>query len=279
VDEAPFEMALRRCYEIGIESDARWMMTLDADVLLQENAVSELLAEAESLPGHYFDIEGLLFDKLTGGYRYVGHRMYRAKYLEAALPQIPQPREVIRPEYTTLLRMAALGYPFTGVPRVFGIHDYEQSFADVYRKAFVHANKHPKRVPDFIQRWKQAAVADDDFRVAIRGLYDGLMFTGTTAIDKRDFTEKAAVALQDLALTEKPRLAPGAGFDLVQSVLAAAGPVPEDKSAIPPGTKKLSRWQGLKLKYTDLGAARFLVYSVGALFSRVGERLKQNARL
>src|SRR5690606_39569755 len=35
VDERPFEKALRRTYELGIEHAARWTMTLDADVLLR----------------------------------------------------------------------------------------------------------------------------------------------------------------------------------------------------------------------------------------------------
>ena len=32
VQEVPFEEALRKCYEIGIASNKKWMVTVDADV-------------------------------------------------------------------------------------------------------------------------------------------------------------------------------------------------------------------------------------------------------
>ena len=61
VNETPFEAALRRTYEIGLQRSAKWTMTLDADVLLREGAVAELMAEAERLPRHFVQIEGLVY--------------------------------------------------------------------------------------------------------------------------------------------------------------------------------------------------------------------------
>ena len=81
----PLELTLRRCYEVGINSGVPWMMTLDADVLLREGAVADFLTAAEALPPEYFQLEGLLHDKLSGLCRNVGHRMYRTQYLDIAL--------------------------------------------------------------------------------------------------------------------------------------------------------------------------------------------------
>jgi hypothetical protein len=276
VSEQPFEATLRRCYEIGIASGAKWMMTLDADVLLRENAIQDFLTEAGKLPENYFQIEGLLHDKLTGLYRKVGHRMYRTKYLEKALECLPQPRETIRPEYTALLRMEQLGYLSLEIGTVFGIHDYEQYLNDIYRKAFVHAQKHPEWIPRFIEQWKEKADEDDDCRIALRGLYDGLMFTGKATIDKRDFIDNAKIALQNLNLSEKDQLTPGkADLNLVNSILLAVGIVPADRLPGQRVTNQLSRTQRMKEKYTQLGLTRFFIYSLGVVLSRVGELLKR----
>ena len=105
VSEQPFEATLRHCYQIGIDSGAEWMMTLDSDVLLREEAIKNLLSEAERLPPQYLQLEGLLFDKLTGIYRNVGHRIYRTKYLDKALECIPPERSEIRPEDATLKKI------------------------------------------------------------------------------------------------------------------------------------------------------------------------------
>jgi hypothetical protein len=170
VSEQPFELTLRRCYQIGIDSEAEWMMTLDADVLLREGAIEAFLSEAERLPPHYLQLEGLMFDKLSGIYRNVGHRMYRTQYLKTALQYIPANRTEIRPEDATLKKMGAIGFPSLIIPTVFGVHDYEQYYGDIYRKAFVHANKHSDKLTLFIERWKAHSPHDRDYLIAIRGL-------------------------------------------------------------------------------------------------------------
>ncbi len=112
VKEVPFESALRKTYEIGIDSGDEWLMTLDADVFLRQGAVCKLLSQAKGLPGHYFQIEGLVHDKLTGMYREAGHRMYRTKYLKTALQHIPANNTEIRPEYATPSKNGIIGFSF-----------------------------------------------------------------------------------------------------------------------------------------------------------------------
>jgi len=271
VSEQPFEATLRRCYNIGIESNAKWMMTLDADVLLRENAIHDFLKEAENIPENYFQVEGLLHDKLMGLYRKVGHRMYRIKYLEKALECLPQPRETIRPEYTTLLRMEELGYLSLEIGTIFGIHDYEQYLCDIYRKAFVHAQKHPEWIARFIALWKADAYHDQDYRIALRGLYDGLMDTGRASIDKRDFINKAKIAIEELNLKEKDPQ--GKDISIVAEILAENKPEDLQPVKLAKETKKTTILQAAQSKYQKLGAIRFIAYSIGAIFTKIGNRI------
>src|SRR5262249_84141 len=161
--------------EVAIQRGARWTMTLDADVLLREGAVEHLVAEAEAMPDNFLQIEGRIHDKLTGLYRHAGHRIYRTNYLERALQEIPPVGTEMRPEYATVQRMEELGFPSQQIGLIVGIHDYEQYFRDIYRKAFVHANKHACLLEELVTRWKRLALQDSDFRIALRALYDGLL--------------------------------------------------------------------------------------------------------
>ncbi|MBH8566032.1 hypothetical protein I8748_28375 [Nostoc sp. CENA67] len=268
VSEQPFEAALRCCYQIGIDSGVKWMMTLDADVLLREGAVEAFLSEAERLPPYYLQMEGLVFDKFMGIYRKAGHRMYRTQYLSKALQCIPPERVEIRPEYATLQKMEALGFPSMEIQTVFGIHDYEQYYVDIYRKAFVHANKHSEWITHLIERWKAQASHDFDYLIALRGLYDGLMSLTQACIDRRDYIEGAHRALEELGIREKT--APTVeqiDFLLVKSILNQVGPIPLD-------TSKITPVQRLKNQYQRLGLFRLIPYLFGAILSRAGEQLK-----
>lgn len=277
VREFPFEAALRRCYEIGIESGATWMMTLDADVLLREGAIQDFLTQAEALPEEYFQLEGLLHDKLAGQYRKVGHRMYRTQYLQKALDSIPAPREAIRPERTTLRRMEQLGYPSKEIKVVFGIHDYEQFYADIYRKAFVHAKKHPDRFRDFIERWSRQMAGDPDFKVALKGLCDGLTFNHSVAIDKREFKHKSEAALEDLGLIEKEKIIeikqciPLIRSKLIDLCPQSHQPISGDD------IQKTEKTQKLRHIYCQLGLGKTFLYLTGAGIIRMGNLLKDYA--
>lgn len=203
VQEVPFEKALRTCYEIGIESQKKWMVTVDADVLLAEKAIETLICNIEMLPECYFQLEGRIFDKITGLYRQAGHRIYRTEWLPFALEHIPIEGKEVRPEFATLQKMGQLGFPSRRIPDVLGVHDFEQCYADLYRKSFVHAIKHPHWVNDLINRCSVYLHGDLDFLVILKGLCDGMVSDGQVSIDKRKFEALGNIALEDLGLQEK----------------------------------------------------------------------------
>lgn len=274
VNERPFEVALRRCYQIGLESNAKWMITLDADVLLRENAIAGLLSEAEAMPTDHFQIEGMVLDKLTHRFRWAGYRCYRVKYLQAALSLLPADRAEIRPESTTLEKMMVQGYPFLRSNQVYGIHDFEQNYRDVYRKTYVHADKHQIWLPEILATWKRLAREDADFRIALRGAYDGLLATESPRIDTRDYSEPAERAMTDLGLTEKNELlGECCGFPKVEALI--------NKAVNSPGVPRLgtysTRSQRLSDRYQRLGPWRIGPYLIGALLCDVGNIFKRMA--
>jgi len=272
VDERPFERALKRSYEIGIQRSAKWTMTLDADVLLRKTAVSALVAEAEKLPEQYLQIEGRIHDKLTGLYRPAGHRIYRTQYLERCLKEIPAEGAEIRPEYVTLQRMERLGFPSKRIGLISGIHDYEQFYRDVYRKAYVHANKHQVWLAEMVTRWKRLTNEDNDFQFALRGLYDGLMALESPKINPKDYADSAAAILRHCQRAEKAELeTESVDFTFVENVLNNAGTPP------PVDVKENTNGRRLMSHYAHLGPLRMIAFLAGVALSRTGELTKRLA--
>jgi len=275
VSRIPFEDTLRACYCEGALSNARWMITVDSDVLLAQDAIHKLLNLAQMMPDNCFQGEARLVDKLSGITRNVGHRIYRTKYLSAAIKLIPPAGEEIRPEYFTIQRMAELGNPSIQFNDVIGIHDYEQFYGDIYRKAFVHAQKHPEWLSRFVNRWRGHMVDDGDYLVALRGLYDGLMHTGQARIDKNFFSSLALNALKDLRLEEKDTFAYSA--DDVQHKISSIikeynqlAPLRQSPPTPPSRSKRILE------RAKEMGLARFLLYGMGYSLRRLGDRIEQS---
>lgn len=274
VNERPFEATLRRCYEIGMESGAEWMVTIDADVLLKKDAISGLLKEAESMPENHFQIEGMVLDKLTRRFRWAGYRAYRVKHLQIAWNLLPADRAEIRPESSTLDRMAARGYPYLRSRVIYGIHDYEQSLCDIYRKAYVHANKHPQWLPELLVTWKGLAKEDTDFRVVLSGAFDGLLALEEPRIDTRDFAGRAEATLRKLELPEKDALtSEEVAFQTIDELIDNAIKSPEITEVVLNTTN--SSW--LATKFIGLGPIRTISYLAGTLFRNIGKFIKRQA--
>lgn len=266
VREQPFEEALRACYRIGMESQAEWMLTVDADVLPRRGAVDALLAEARRLPSTVAQVEGLVHDRLFGGLRKAGHRIYRTASLPCALQAVPADGTTIRPEFATLQALAASGQRSHECAVVFGLHAYEQFFADLYRTAFVHAQKHAHWMVDVVPRWRENAHIDAELKVALRGFCDGLQSVDAARIDKRMYTESAARALEDLGLSERADLSIDDeqldGFDRMQPSLL---------------TGAASTRERLASNYRRLGLVRVIPHLTGGVLLAIGHRLRRLA--
>jgi len=280
VAERPFEAALRRCYAIGAQCGKKWMVTLDADVLLAADALPKLLAGAEELPEHYCQLSGRIHDRITGLYRQAGHRVYRTSMLAEAARLVPPDGEQIRPEFHVITRLAERGLASRSIGEVVGLHDYEQSYADLYRKAYVHARKHQALLPELIRRCHDNLPDPDDL-VILRGLWDGMASQEAVGIDTRLFSAGAAAALEALHLEEKPAIADldvfVAGFQRrFEAALAAEPPTPFEVYDYPPPAPAVRRegWTGqIVERFASHGPLRGGIAVLGAVLKRIGGTL------
>ncbi len=224
VQEVPFEQALRKTYTLAIERNARWTVTVDADVLLRHDAVARLVNAAEQAAENVVMLEGLIYDKILGKCRQAGHRIYRTSLLPRALELVPVDGTQIRPEFHVLQQLEAEDWVSARMPDVLGVHDFEQYYCDLYRKSFVHGQKHLAWLPALIERCRHECVHDSDFRAILLGLSDGIASMDSAKIDVSAYRRDAQFLQQRLQLTEKPPLAADDIDDaFVETVLATAG--------------------------------------------------------
>jgi hypothetical protein len=184
IEEIPFSKAVRRTFEIGLSNNLSWTVAVDADILLADQALSQALSLATQADENIFRFNGRVVDNFFGGMRFICPHIYRTSLLELALANIPD-ESSIRPENAVVDMMAKqFGHPWATLDCMLGVHDYEQYYRDIFRKAFVHANKFDDAMTyRFLHNWSHQAVTDDDFKVALMGLCIGLAYKGEIEID------------------------------------------------------------------------------------------------
>ena len=188
----PFSDTLRRAFERGIGEGRPYTVMVDADVLPYMHLVPTLMEAAEADTGDWFQKHALIFCKLFGR-RGAGNRIYRTALLPRALDLIDRYRLDERPETAIIRDMATQGHGRAEIPRVVGLHGWEQSYRDLYRVAYVHAVKSRDRIEKFLPKWGKAALrGDHDYIVALKGAADGARHVGPITIDAGSFSWGAA---------------------------------------------------------------------------------------
>lgn len=203
IHETPFSKAMEVSYRIGLEEGRAWTWCLDADVLLYEKAVDEMMSAARQAPEQVFGLSGKLLDKLFGGWRAVGNHLFRTSSLEQMIAHIAEyDTEGIRPETDAKQKLKAVGLEWIKVDNRLGLHDYEQRYTDIARKSYVHARKHLEHAGTFLKHWSEMSIHDPDFRAALIGFSKGLIHYGDLKIDADQFDD-LFVEVTDL-LGKKP---------------------------------------------------------------------------
>jgi hypothetical protein len=213
VREVPFSASLRKSYQIGIEENKKWTFCVDADVLLRNRAIENLLEFAEPFDESVCEIQGLVLDKFFSGPRQAGNRLYRTSHLSKVIKHIPEEGVSIRPETYTLQQMSKKGYSHVVIPYILGIHDDKQFNYDIYRKAFVQAVKHLGMADLLITHWKKNIDKDSDYQVALKAFSDSLLNTDPLYInskqnlyremfEKAGFDEKSKLDIDSYSLND-----------------------------------------------------------------------------
>jgi hypothetical protein len=227
-----------------------------------------MVAFGTSLPDDVFMVQPWSLDKLGGGYRRAGPRLYRAALLMEAIQLIPQDGQQLRPESWVLGEMARRGHRSATFDYAVGLHDYEQYYRDVYRKSYVHGVKHLDWAAKLIHEWKRRSAEDLDYWVALHGFWAGLMSRGGVRLDVEAFPRSIETLLAEVQATEKsPLRNDEIGPAYVESRLNEAGRLPHRRTRV----------EKLREARDRLGWGRMAPWFIGKGLSRLGTALQDFA--
>lgn len=156
----PLAAAVRYGFRLAVEADFRWLVTCDADVLIDADCARRIAWMKAELPTECWQGIGMVDDKLIGRPRLGGLRLHRVAALAQKIPEIRD--DAIRPEAD----LCVADPRWRRFPCVLGRHDFEQFYSDLHRKGAQHRRKHPKWLP-YAARWKTSS--DMDLRAAWLG--------------------------------------------------------------------------------------------------------------
>lgn len=216
ISAGPFPDTLARALEVAAESDARWTIMLDGDVLVLPGSIRRLIDLADRYPNNHFVISASVLDKFFGTVRPGGIRAYRTRLIPKALAD-RRWADRIRPETALMMGMAERGNPSHSTCLLAGIHDFEQYYTDVFRTAVVQGVKFRSRIPRLIARWERCAKTDADFLVAIAGARHGLSLDDVR-LDAALFRASSDETLDRLGLREKTPLPVGTPADVCENL-------------------------------------------------------------
>lgn len=176
IHEKPFWKAVQRTFEIGIEQGRKWTLAVDADVLLKEGALTEMIARASSYGNSLYVYQGHVMDFIFGRIRPGGPHLYQSEYFHLLSFEDEALKNSLRPESDTYKILAKKGKMMIQDSLIFGIHDYFQYQKDLYRKAFFHAKKHRNHslVGEFILTWSDQISKNEDYLLLREAFLKGL---------------------------------------------------------------------------------------------------------
>jgi len=287
--EKPFSNALERMFQIGIECNLPWTIAVDADLLVSENGISSIIAIAENRHDNFFEINAQMLDKFFGGPKDGGLHLFRTSLLDLAITQIPAEGFSMRPESFVIDRMQSLGYPQIKDDIVLVMHDYEQYYRDIYRKAFFHGKKHIRFFHNsLLPFWERLSKVDPDYRVAIWGFRASQAFDSKINADVSIFGEEVQILLHASGIEEKEDLIPdNYSTSSILNIISKYKPPPEylkfldtltikKKPATETSVMSLinDHWRyHLRNGLNEVGFLRFIPWLAGKTLAKMGRKI------
>jgi hypothetical protein len=200
INARPFSESIKQTYLTAIKYDQKWIPVIDADVLLSPDTIRQAVRELENRTPQTFCLDGKTDDKIMMKPRRAGIHIYQRSLLEQALQYLDPAH--IKPESQIRRMMVNDGYPTYTGKIVFGKHDFEQYYCDLWRKAVVQTRKIAGMLKGRPAKWRQMAKVDKDYLVIYNAHVYGLKYEGDMIIDKEmDFD--AEENIKKIGLTEK----------------------------------------------------------------------------
>ena len=204
----PFGAAIMETYLKALEINAKYTTVIDADVLIYDNVIAPAIKELEKRDKKIFCLDGKTNDKVMMCPRRAGIHIYKTDLLSIALDFIDF--DALKPESNVRNEMAEIGYPtWSGKSLIFGDHDFEQYYNDLWRKSVCQAWKLERMINNrkIKNIWKEKSKHDNDFKVILAGNQWAVKNTKPEEIiiDKRkNFKSNENIKL--IGLTEKEEM-------------------------------------------------------------------------
>jgi hypothetical protein len=227
-----FPTTLRRCFELAVELDREWTVTVDGDVLLLPGSGRSILDLGRRLPPRVAHAWFLVQDLVTGEARSAGVRLYRTSTMAAALQRGDWGGRT-RPETELLRSLPDIEHRDPSV--LVGLHDHEQFYRDLVRTAFVMIRKKPAQRERLLALWKTHS-KDPDFAALVAGGEAAWEDDRPISFEASDYREIASTFLLRSGLREKGPL--------------SRIPDPEQLEALVPRSAQRLRRPGLPARYT-----------------------------
>lgn len=191
INEVPFSKAVETTFEIGLKKNKEWTLAIDADIILAENAIQNMIESASKLGDKLYIYQGYVIDKIFGTARQGGPHLYKTAHLTDALKALQRTKNNLRPESETYKILANEKNAIMYVDdAIYGIHDFEQYLEDYYRKAFFHAKKHQniEYSLQFLKNWTPKQ-QDVTFKALLEGWLFGLQYSENVKVDINFFRD------------------------------------------------------------------------------------------
>lgn len=219
IEARPFGESIRQTYKRIAATDDKWVAVIDADVLLfSNNSIREAEIELNNLTAagtKIFCLDGKTIDKILMMTRRAGVHIYNVEAVKIALALpdnfINTIDELIKPESAMRERMKQEGYCTHVGSIVFGNHDFEQYYCDLWRKVCCQTQKLAKMIgSNKPELWRKHAANDNDYKVIYAAYkfakgYEAKGDPLKITIDK-DNDYNALENIEFLGLTEKGEL-------------------------------------------------------------------------
>jgi hypothetical protein len=186
VSGSPFRETLRKSLVAGMQLNAEWILCIDADVLPDQFGALKLYQTGRALADKYSGIEGVVLDKIMLTKRHAGNHLYRSNCLAKCVEILDAQEDCVRPETEMLQMLSKMGHTWKKIEVLVGVHDFEQNFSDLFRKARLHAVKHEHSISSRISTWKALAKEDPDFEAILAGVASGIASTGDLICDVKE---------------------------------------------------------------------------------------------
>lgn len=186
----------------------RWVVVVDADMLLYPNALKNMKDELEAMHSGASVVHFAVSDKLYRMKRW-GVTVFRRDAATEGLQLLQGLRSGrnLKIERALIKKLQEAGRVVTFSRTDVALHDFYQYYTDLYRKAYLNAIRNPAITSRARRCWKRMARVDPDYAVILKGSDDAANDPRQLSNSRADFDPSMLAAkIRSMGLEEKKPL-------------------------------------------------------------------------